>query len=251
MTSVLIVVPARSGSVRIPRKNLKTIEGIPLVARAMEDALGAARLLALEDIGTDCVVSTDDEEFACGYPWVPRPSKIAGGHRDSLRDVVRHALQYEEFERRQVYDYVVTLQPAVPVRTPDIISQMVSEVIRHKCKGGITAVPIVPWIWNRDGDKAYNGWTPDPYPLSQELKRQYWQEINSVQIADRETASAGKRWDLPLLVHYLPPYAAVDIDDQEDLDRAEMVLPAMIEWLKVDNGDSVVLRSINDVRSIP
>ena len=59
----------------LPRKNLKTVDGVPLVARAVRSALAAGRI-------TRMVVSTDDEEIAnvareAGAEVVMRPEVIA------------------------------------------------------------------------------------------------------------------------------------------------------------------------------
>jgi CMP-N-acetylneuraminic acid synthetase len=71
----LAIIPARGGSKGLPRKNLKTVDGVPLVARAVRSALAAGRI-------TRMVVSTDDEEIAnvareAGAEVVMRPEVIA------------------------------------------------------------------------------------------------------------------------------------------------------------------------------
>ena len=71
----LAIIPARGGSKGLPRKNLKTVDGVPLVARAVRSALAAGRI-------TRKVVSTDDEEIAnvareAGAEVVMRPEVIA------------------------------------------------------------------------------------------------------------------------------------------------------------------------------
>lgn len=87
----LLVVPARGGSKRIPRKNLRPFLGRPVIARTLETALSAG---AFDRV----VVSTDDEEIAstaraagAEVPFV-RPEALADDHA-TTRQVVLHALE--------------------------------------------------------------------------------------------------------------------------------------------------------------
>ena len=59
----ICIIPARGGSKRIPRKNIKTFMGKPIIAYSIEAALQSG-------LFDEVMVSTDDEEIAeiaCGY----------------------------------------------------------------------------------------------------------------------------------------------------------------------------------------
>ena len=53
----LCIIPARGGSKRIPRKNIKSFMGKPIIAYSIEAALKS-------ELFDEVMVSTDDEEFA-------------------------------------------------------------------------------------------------------------------------------------------------------------------------------------------
>jgi pseudaminic acid cytidylyltransferase len=53
----IAIIPARGGSKRIPRKNIRVVDGVPMIARAITTAINS-------DIFSDVIVSTDDEEIA-------------------------------------------------------------------------------------------------------------------------------------------------------------------------------------------
>lgn len=55
--SAIAIIPARGGSKRIPRKNLKPFDGVPMIARSIRTALASGLFNAV-------IVSTDDEEIA-------------------------------------------------------------------------------------------------------------------------------------------------------------------------------------------
>ena len=72
---VLVIIPARGGSKGVPQKNIKLLGGKPLIAHAIDCALGSKK-------ATKVVVSTDDDAIASAanqYPIevVKRPSELA------------------------------------------------------------------------------------------------------------------------------------------------------------------------------
>jgi CMP-N-acetylneuraminic acid synthetase len=126
---ILAVVPARGGSKGIPDKNIKTVGGVPLVARVGE---------LLKDLGEidRSVVSTDSERIAAvaesagiAAPFC-RPEAISGDRIGDL-DVLTHALQTMEAMDGTHYDLVVMLQPTSPLRTAqnvrDCLKKMIDE----------------------------------------------------------------------------------------------------------------------------
>lgn len=89
----LAVIPARGGSKRIPRKNVKEFAGRPIIAWSIEAALSSGCF-------DDVVVSTDDDEIAriarASGAAVPfrRPAHLSTDHADTL-SVMRHAIEWQ------------------------------------------------------------------------------------------------------------------------------------------------------------
>ena len=117
---VLFLIPARGGSVRLSRKNLRTVAGIPLVAHGIRIArLAAARVPG----GPHAIVcSTDDGAIAeVARTWhaeVPfeRPAALAGPTASSA-DVALHALA-ELAARGRRFRAVALIQPTAPLADP-------------------------------------------------------------------------------------------------------------------------------------
>ena len=110
---VLAVVPARSGSKGLPRKNLRPLCGRPLIHWSIDTAL------ACEKVDT-VVVSTDDQQIAAvadaagaEVPFL-RPPTLASDTASSI-DVVMHALDFLE-ENERSFDIVLLLEPTSPLR---------------------------------------------------------------------------------------------------------------------------------------
>ncbi len=124
---VLVVVPARGGSQGIPLKNLRPLEGVPLVALAGR----VARQLEFVD---RAVVSTDHPEIArvakqagLDVPFM-RPAELSGPRIGDL-EVLLHALTECETLDRSRFDLVLMLQPTSPLRTPEQVRRVVEQLV--------------------------------------------------------------------------------------------------------------------------
>ncbi|MCC5915629.1 MAG: acylneuraminate cytidylyltransferase family protein [Balneolaceae bacterium] len=109
----LVIIPARGGSKRLPGKNIKPLNGKPLIHYTIE----AARQLFSDD---HICVSTDDkmikkvaEDTGLSVPFI-RPKELA---RDSSgsREVLLHAISFYE-ERGYKPETIILLQPTSPLR---------------------------------------------------------------------------------------------------------------------------------------
>ncbi len=110
---LLAIIPARGGSKGVPRKNIRTLNGRPLIAYSIEAAKAAK---AVDRV----VVSTDDEEIAAisrslGADVRMRPAVLAADETPT-RDVLLHVIA-ELGEEGYRPDAVLTLQPTSPLRT--------------------------------------------------------------------------------------------------------------------------------------
>jgi CMP-N-acetylneuraminic acid synthetase len=125
--NILVVTPARGGSKGIPLKNLRTVNGVPLVALVGQ----LVRQLPWVD---RAVVSTDHAEIArvaeasgLAAPFF-RPEALSGD-RIGDWDVLHHALLTMENLDQRRYDVVVMLQPTSPVRRPEHITAAVEKLV--------------------------------------------------------------------------------------------------------------------------
>ena len=110
----LAIIPARGGSKGVPRKNIRLVAGLPLIAYSIQAAQASQTL-------THCVVSTEDEEIASvarsfGAEVLPRPAELAGD-KTPMPPVVRDVFTTLETRLGLRFDYGVLLQPTAPLRT--------------------------------------------------------------------------------------------------------------------------------------
>lgn len=127
--TIIALIPARSGSKRVPGKNTKLLAGHPLIAYT----IAAAQQSKVFD---NIVVSSDSEEtlqiaLQMGVAGVRRPEKYA--HDDSPDiEWVKHALTSSTIADRQ-HDCFAILRPTSPFRTATTIRRAWHEYERSAC----------------------------------------------------------------------------------------------------------------------
>ncbi len=111
--NVLAIIPARGGSKGVPRKNIKSLGGKPLLAWTIAAALEAEGISKL-------IVSTDDREikevalkWGAEVPFI-RPGELSTDRAKAI-PVLQHAVSFLE-EQEQTFDSVMMLQPTSPLR---------------------------------------------------------------------------------------------------------------------------------------
>lgn len=118
MPSAIALIPARSGSSRVPHKNIRPLQGHPLIAYS----IAAARQ---SGVFRDVIVSTDSERYAdvarhygAEVPFL-RPGEIAGAMSPDI-EWVRFTLD-ELAAQGRAYDCFSILRPTSPFRLPETI----------------------------------------------------------------------------------------------------------------------------------
>jgi CMP-N,N'-diacetyllegionaminic acid synthase len=121
---VLWLVAARSGSKSVPHKNIRLLNGLPLLAYRIKSALKS-------DYPESVWISTDSEEYAqlaksngAEVPFL-RPFELAQDHSNSV-DVVLHAMNYAK-ENNFEFDFIGLLEPT----SPFISAQQLNDAIRQ------------------------------------------------------------------------------------------------------------------------
>ena len=222
------VICARAASKRLPRKNLRPLNGVPLVAYCAS----AARRARLDSV----IVSTEDREIAAicvGHgveaPFV-RPEELAADYASSP-DIVGHAVDWMRTQRGLDYDIVVVLQPTTPFVLPEHIDACV-DALKHDAGAAccFTARPASEppqWMFMRGEDGRVS-------PLLGEAigaEREHAQLLathylpNGAAYAVRLAALAAQRRIIcdPARIVVMPPERSVDIDDELDWLFAERV----------------------------
>lgn len=131
MRKILTVIPIRSGSIGIKNKNIRLLNGKPLVAHVIEAAQNVAGIGRI-------IVSTDDEKYAliansygAETPFL-RPSDLSGSNV-RLHHVIKHTLDYFD-NIGEHYDAILSLQATVPLIKPTTFEKVVGKFHEFDCK---------------------------------------------------------------------------------------------------------------------
>jgi N-acylneuraminate cytidylyltransferase len=228
------IIPARGGSKRIPRKNIKPFLGKPIIARSIETALASACFDRV-------IVSTDDEEiagvsrsFGAETPFM-RPAELADDQAATL-PVVAHAVNWL-IGQDQAPDHVCCIYPTAPLLLPsdvrkgyDLLRSTGADYVISCCAfefpvqrsveitgGGFLAAAFPEYIDRRSQDLK---------PLYHDAGQLYWGATDSyVKMKPFFQSRA-----VPLI---LPRLRVQDIDNEEDWARAEFLL----QWMGEQNHD--------------
>lgn len=134
----LAVIPARSGSKRLPNKNFREFLGYPLFRWTIDQV----RISGCID---DFVVTTDREEIQ-STKVIPRPPMLATDKASTV-DTVIHAVWEYNLRYNIIPDLIVLLQPTGVARTREMISTCIRKkhcytATNGKPNGGVY---VVPW----------------------------------------------------------------------------------------------------------
>jgi N-acylneuraminate cytidylyltransferase len=230
MTEVLALIPARGGSKGIPRKNIRSFAGYPLIAWSIAAAKKS-------ELVTRVIVSTDDEEIAAvARQWgaeAPflRPDEISQDKTTDL-PVFEHALKWLEDAEGYRPEIVVQLRPTSPIRPVSMVDDAIGILRDHKdadCVRGVVPAgqnPFKMWRFNGEG-KPLNpllvvDGIAEPYNAPRQiLPSVYWQtgHIDAIRIST-VTQKKSLTGDViyPLLID---PKYTVDIDTLPDWTKYE------------------------------
>ena len=224
MSEIVGLIPARSGSKRIPGKNLHLLNGIPLLAFTIDTALESG-------IFSKVIVSTNDEEIAAVAlkygALVPqlRPQEFA---LDSSPDIewVLHALN--KWLVGTLPDFAAILRPTSPLRRPWTLSDAFQLLIDNPWADSLRAMEKVSQhpgkMWKVNHNKKAVPLQPQilgqlpTHSSPTQLLEEVWVQNASLEIlrVDRvlETKLISGN---SVLAYQMPGYEGFDINTPDDL----------------------------------
>ena len=225
--SNVCIIPARGGSKRIPRKNIRPFLGRPIIAHPIEAALASGCF-------DEVMVSTEDEEIAdiardCGatVPFL-RSAKTASDHAGSEEAIYEVILSYRALGRE--FDHVCAIFPTAALTTPEHIKQGLERLLADPTLTAVLPVvrfsyPVQRALAIREGrlpmmhPEYYDSRSQDLEPAYHDAGQWYWLRIAPF-LRTKEMMgpnSAG------LIVSTMD---AQDIDDEDDWALAELKFQA-------------------------
>lgn len=236
MSKCIAIIPARGASKRIPRKNIKSFNGKPLISYSIEIAIKS-------NLFDRVIVSTDDEEikriaiaYGAEVPFL-RPKELSDdftGTQEVINDVVnRLALKNER------YDYVCTIYATAPFLNVKYLKEAFDMLKKSDAKNAFSCTsmpyPIQRTFKIDDRNRCEMFWPENFSKRSQDLEEAYqdagqfyFEKLNH----NSNEIIFGKD-SIPII---LPRYLVQDIDTLEDWKEAEI----KFELLKQRNSLNIL-----------
>lgn len=220
------IIPARGGSKRIPRKNIKPFCGKPMVAHAIENALASKFV-------DKVVVSTDDQEIAnvavqygADVPFL-RPNELADDYTGTS-PVVRHAIE-TLLDSGWDIEYCACVYATSPLLTTSLINSCYEKLLNSESTDYVfTAArfsfPIQRAILQTEsgGVKPFDSFgitqrSQDLEPAYHDAGQLYWGHHSTWLDTSKRIFGANSKMVV------MPDHLVQDIDTTEDWERAELL----------------------------
>lgn len=224
---MIAIIPARGGSKGLPGKNIKPLNGKPLIVYTIEAALAS-------DYISEVILTTDSDEIAsvaqkagATIPFM-RPAELAGDKSKAI-DVYIYTIERLKKEKAiEVHDFIV-LQPTSPLRLKEDIDASI-QLFRQKKADSVISVTEAshPPVWAKKINSK--GILTDYFPeYSTNINRQEiepaYMPNGAIFIFKYSLLKDKYRYYFSRTYPYImPAERSVDIDSQLDFDFAEFLL---------------------------
>ena len=217
---ILVVIPARGGSKRIPRKNTRLLADKPLIVYSIEMAQSS-------DYVDDVVVSTDDSEISFiaekfGASVIRRSPDLAEDDVP-LDPIVFEAMVQKEKQTFDEYDIVVTIQPTSPLLETSTLNRAIEKF------DDFSVDSVIGVFDDRHLNWGYDEKNERFFPLYMErVNRQYlpksFKETGALLATRRHLVHEDSRLGTNIDIIELAPHESVDIANYKDWWVAENYL---------------------------
>lgn len=229
MPKAVAIIPARGGSKRIPRKNIKDFHGKPLIAYSIQTALESK-------LFDKVIVTTDDEEIAeiakkygAEVPFI-RPKELSDDFSGTA-DVIEHALKWLK-DNGETFDYVCTIYATAPLLQAKYLIEGYNALKNSSAVNAFSATSMpfpIQRTFKINGDGRCEMFTPEHYKTrSQDLEEAY-QDAGQFYWTKTDRQSDEIMFGKESIPIILPRYLVQDIDTPEDWQRAEVMYKVLLE----------------------
>ncbi len=223
-TTALAIIPARGGSKRIPRKNIRLMSGKPLIAWSIEVAIRSG-------VFDQVVVSTDDSEIAdiatTSGATVPftRPNAISDDQTPTV-PVIAHAVNELRMQGSE-FDQVCCIYPAAIFVSPSDYIRSQALLTQSQRPGFVTAIVRYPHPVERALSLHDDGTVDFVEPGHAQTRTQdlpdRWHDAGQFYWGSSDAWSSPQSLFQNTVGYPLRSSQVVDIDTEEDWELAELL----------------------------
>ena len=227
----IAIIPARGGSKGVPRKNVKTLAGRPLIAHTIEQAHRAKHVDRI-------FVSTDDTEIAAiskqySAEIILRPAEISGDNASSESSLL-HAIDYLDKSEKFQPDLLIFLQCTSPLTLAEDIDGTVQALLNEDADTALTVTSFHYFLWQKDKKGNLTGINHNKNKrLLRQQREQQFLETGAVYVMRTHGFKEAKhRFFGKTAMYFTPPERCLEIDEPVDFKMAEILIAMQKEKLK-------------------
>lgn len=222
--NIIAIIPARGGSKRLQRKNIRKFIGKPLISYSINVAQNVKTINRV-------IVSTDDDEIyniskALNSSVIMRPNELAEDFSSPI-DVINHVVETLSMKENYNVDIVILLQPTSPLRTSNDIRNALEIFVNSKANSVVSVYPSShPPFWslvienNKIKPLLDQKYLSTP---SQNLQETYFPN-GAIYISTPKLIREKRTFYMENTIPYImPSERSIDIDSKFDFNVAEFL----------------------------
>lgn len=214
---MIALIPARGGSKGLPGKNIRLLNGLPLIAhtiRAAQQAAGISRVVVSTD---DAGITEVARDYGAEVPFM-RPAELATDDSHAIYTYLHACAALNA-------STLTVLLPTSPLRTSKDISAAIAIFCERNAEAVISVTPSphpVGWTRDIDADGVLRAWEPDQ---NRQTYRTSYVPNGAIYVFTRELLERRHGYHGERTFPYImPKERSVDIDDEWDFMMAEAVM---------------------------
>ena len=230
---ILAIIPARGGSKGIPKKNIRLLNGEPLIAYTIKSARKSKYI-------TRIIVSTDDPEIAAvsqqyDAEIIWRPVEISGDDATS-ESALLHSMEYLKQKEGYCPDLIVFLQCTSPLALAEDIDQTIEILLNTSADCAFSATKFYKFLWGLGQDGIAHSINHN-YKIRvcrQKIAFQYCENGAIYVMRTVGFIKAGHRFFGNISIFCMPLERSIEIDEPIDVIIAESLISSKLMIVSKD-----------------
>ena len=225
---ILAIIPARGGSKRLPRKNIRPLAGKPLLAYSIEAARSSQYIDRIIVSTEDMEIANIAKKFGADVPAL-RPMELAEDATKS-DDVLKYTAEYMESKENYIPDIIVLIQPTSPLVSAEDIDKTVETLIAGNSHSSLTVCEITErpeWMYLLNNKKPMLFLNKSSLKARSQDLPELGIINGAVYVMTHNTImKRNKIIDENTSIYLMPRERTVDIDELFDFQLAEFLMKA-------------------------
>tara|TARA_B100000029_G_scaffold280740_1_gene274816 strand:+ start:616 stop:1332 length:717 start_codon:yes stop_codon:yes gene_type:complete len=227
---IIAIIPARGGSKGIKEKNIKLLNGKPLIFYSINEALKLKKLFYKIIVSTDSrKIARISEKLGAEVPYL-RPRKISKDSTPTF-PVVKHCINFIEKKDKVNIDLVLILQPTSPLRSALDIKKTINIMKNNICDSVVSVKRVIksnPLFLKILKNKYLKSYLPkNKFVRRQDVKSNIYKTNGAIYLSRRNIFFKNKNnlvYGNKTIPYIMSEHRSIDIDDEIDFKYCELII---------------------------